>query len=194
MNHIYHPTKSVKGFACSFWYSDRDNAVYATLIKQAGWDEKTQNGTFKDSLNDPNKKVNIKLSFVEVAAILDCIERNRPFSNYHDQDDFPKQISFTPWMSKAFTDGEGNAHPASQNGYSFTITVKNKQDTSQSNAFYIGLNFAEARYIREFLIHSMHKHFRKTPAPNYNASAPSQPQPPMNNPQGNESKDGLLDF
>lgn len=198
-NHIYHPTKTVKGFACSFWFSDRDCSLYATLIKQAGWDEKTQNGTFKGSLKDPNKKVNIKLSWIEASAILDCIERNRPFNTYHDQDDFPKAITFTPWMGKAFTDGEGNQRPATQNGFSFTITVKNKQDTTQQNAFFIGLTFAEARYIREFLIHALHKHFKKTSTPNFeNASIRDNEDQvvkhPANNSPSIQSNDGILDF
>lgn len=169
MIHIYHPNKAVKGFACSFWYSDRDQSVYATLIKQAGWDDRTKNGTFKASLNDPTKKVNIKLSFTEVGGILDCIERNRPFSQYHDSDASPKQISFTPMMSKAWTDAADVAHPATQSGFSFTVSVIDKQDTTQKNPFYIALTFAEARYIREYLLFCIHKYFnsfqnRQTPS------------------------------
>jgi hypothetical protein len=151
--HIYHPNKSVKGFAASFWYLDKEDSVFATLIKQAGWDNATSTGTFKDSLQDPNKKVNIKLSFTEVAAILDCVERNRPFSNYHDFDEKPKTIKFEPW----FTTGENPV----QRGYSFSIVVGDKQDSTVKNPFYIGLTFAEAREIREFLIHIFHMHFRK---------------------------------
>lgn len=153
MIHIYHPNKAVKGFACSFWYSEKDDTLFATLIKQAGWDEKTQNGLFKESLNDPTKKVNIKLDYVEAAAILDCVERNRPFKTFHDNEESPKTIQFVPWMSQ-------DATPVIK-GYSFSVTVGSKQDSAFKNSFYIGLTFAEGRLIREFLINSIHKHFNR---------------------------------
>lgn len=152
MIHVYHPSKTIKGFACSFWYSSRNNSVFATLIKQSGWDDKNQNGLFKGNLNDPTKKVTIKLSWVEVGAILDCIDRNRPFSTYHDQDDFPKTIQFQPWTNTL--DGK-----VSQRGFSFSVNVGDKQDSTSKNPFYIGLTYPEARYIREFLLYSLNLSF-----------------------------------
>jgi hypothetical protein len=149
--HLYHPNKAVKGFAASFWYSDRDDTVFATLIKQSGWDDQKQNGIFKGNLDDPNGRVNIKLDYVEIAAILDCIERGRPFNNFHDHDNTPKTITFTPWIDK--TNNQ-------QKGYSFTITVTSKEDSTHKNPFYIGLTFAEGRLIREFLIFTLNSHFQ----------------------------------
>jgi|GEM_PF-6654525 hypothetical protein len=151
--HVYHPSKSLKGFAASFWYSDRNDTVFATLIKQHGWDDASKTGTFKGSLTDPTKKVNVKLAFVEAAAILDCIERQRPFSAFHDNEENPKTIKFEPWLT--------NGDNPIQKGFSFSITVKSKQDTTFTNPFYIGLTFAEAREIREFLIFVMHEHFAR---------------------------------
>lgn len=162
MIHIYHPNKSVKGFACSFWYSTRNDSVFATLIKQSGWNEKTQTGVFKDSLNDPTKRVNIKLSELEVSAILDCIERNRPFSGFHALDDsVSKTVSFSPWMVQpaADIDADTPAKPV-QKGFSFTVNITPKD--GEKNGFYIGLTYAEARYIREFLMHCLQKKFNKT--------------------------------
>ena len=159
--HLYHPTKSVKGFACSFWYSDRDGSLFATLIKQSGWDDKNQNGIFKGSLDDPNKKVNIKLSDVEACAILDCIERNRPFSTFHAFDEAPKAISFVPWMNQPIADDDGNRPAPTQQGFSFSISVTNPKDAANKNSFYIGLKYAEARLVREFLIYYLHNSFDK---------------------------------
>lgn len=152
MLHIYHPNKNVSGFACSFWFSDRDDTLFATLIKQSGWDEKTENGSFKASLEDPTKKVSIKLGYVEAAAILDCIERNRPFKTFHDNEQSPKNIAFTPWMQT----GES----ATQRGFSFSVSIPNKENANEKNSFYIGLTFAEARLIREFLVYIIHRHFQ----------------------------------
>jgi hypothetical protein len=149
--HYYHPSSSGNGFACSFWFSERDQTVYATLLKQSGWDAKTRIGSFKDSLNDDSKKINVKLGMKEVAAILDCIERNRPFTAFHDFDDKPKSVNFVPWMSKDTT-------PVLK-GYSFSVTVTNKQDSTFKNAFFMGLTFAEAREIREFFIFCYHRYF-----------------------------------
>lgn len=152
---MYHPSKNGNGFAASFWLGRDNDCIFATILKQSGWDEKNQTGTFKDSVNDPNKKVNIKLNYVEIASILDCVERNRPFKTFHDHNEFPKSISFIPWMT-----GEENAKQ--QKGYSFTITITSKQDTSFKNAFYIGFTFSEARLIREYLIFALHVCFNQS--------------------------------
>lgn len=149
---IYHPTKTVKGFACSFWQSHQFD-LFATLMKQSGWDEANQNGTFKGSLEDPTKRVNIKLSQIEAAGILNCLDRNRPFSSFHtnDKGDAPKQINFAPWMYTPVSDDDGPKAAPIQKGYSFSITIGNKNDP-QKNSFYIGLSYDEGRLIREYIM------------------------------------------
>lgn len=173
--HFYHPNKAIKGFAASFWYSERDNTVFATILKQSGWDDKTENGIFKGSVDNPEGKVNVKFSDCEVAGIIDCIERNRPFNGFHDSEETPKNIAFTPWLDK----NNNNT----QKGFSFSITVTDKQDSSYKNSFYIGLTFAEARLIREFLIHSLHTYFGRLkantqPAKNSSPAIPTQSTSP----------------
>jgi len=159
MIHIYHPNKAVKGFACSFWRA-KDGNLMATIVKQSGWDTEGSKGSFKASFDDPNKHVNIKLSPTEACGILDCIDRNRPFSTFHQSNDSPKSISFTPWMSQPIADDDGHRPDPVQLGFSFAITVKNTEDPASKNSFYIGLTFAEARYVREFLIHSVRQTFQ----------------------------------
>ena len=157
--HYYHPNKSSTGSACSFADSFNNDCIYASILKQSGWDEKSGNGTFKASLDNKETSVMVKLSDLEVAAILDCIERGRPFSTYHDGDS-AKQIQFIPWFSKTPVD-EGKK--PEQRGFSFSITstiVSGEESTKYS--FYIGLNFAEARLLREFLINSINSHFNHT--------------------------------
>jgi hypothetical protein len=171
MIHIYHPSKSVKGFACSFWASRQYKGLFATLIKQSGWDEKNQNGTFKDNLNDPTKTVNIKLSDFEACAILDCVDRNRPFSTFHQNDELPKSISFTPWIFQPPADDEGIKPPAIQKGFSFTVVIGNKTDTNK-NSFYIGLTYAEARLVREYIIYYLQNSFRNPQKTNRTSEEP----------------------
>jgi hypothetical protein len=188
--HIYHPNKAIKGFACSFWYSQRDDSVYATIIKQSGWDTERDNGVFKANKDNPDGRVNIKLSFIECAAILECVDKNRQFKTFHDGDEKPKNIAFVPWNSK-----EGDK---SQIGFSFSVTVGDKADTNK-NSFYIGLNFAEARLIREFITNTIAFYFNKGNKPQVveQSSAPQESEQSPNNSQKNESKtlvDPLTDF
>lgn len=110
-------------------------------------------GTFKNSKSDPTKNVNIKLGQVEVAAILDCLDRSRSFSTMHDGDKTIKSIKFETWMSK-------DEKPV-QKGYSFSITISDKQDSTSKTSLYIGLSFAEGRLIREFLISALQTQFTK---------------------------------
>jgi hypothetical protein len=147
--HIYHPNKSNSGFACSFSLSNKDGEFYTQFLKQDGWDEKRKIGLFKGSRQDPLKNTNIKLSKFEVGGILDCIERNRSFSQYHDFDNTPKGIKFEPYIPK---NGDGT-----QKGFSFSVSVTSKEDSTYKNGFYIALTYAEARTLREFLIFSLHK-------------------------------------
>jgi hypothetical protein len=48
-----------------------------------------------------------------------------------------------------------------QRGFSFNVTITNKKDSEYKNSFYIGLTFAEARYIREYLIYLLKLSFEK---------------------------------
>lgn len=157
--HIYHPNKSNAGFACSFSQSEKDGTIFASIIKQAGWDAEKQIGTFKGSKNDPSKNVNIKLEQVEVAAILDCLDRNRSFSTMHDGDKLMKSIQFVPWKNKLSEESIKAGEVPTQKGFSFSITSTDKQDSTAKSSFYIGLTFAEGRLIREFLISSLQKSF-----------------------------------
>ncbi len=151
---IYHPSSRGTGFAASFSDSFNNDCVFATLIKQSGWNDETKTGSFKASREDATANVIIKLNDLEVAAILDCIERGRPFTTYHDGD-VPKNISFVPWFAKAAPDATATAP---QKGFSFSISVGGKEDTVK-NAFYIGFSFPEARLIREYLLNILNSHF-----------------------------------
>ena len=158
--HIYHPNKNNTGFACAFSQSDKDGTIFASILKQSGWDSEKSTGSFKDSKNDPTKNVNIKLGQVEVAAILDCIERNRPFSTVHDTDKSLKTIKFEPWMNKPMNATD----KPTQRGYSFSITSADKQDSTTKNSLYIGITFPEGRLIREFLVFALQSQFSRTEA------------------------------
>lgn len=149
MIHFYHPNKSVKGSASSFWYSKKNNCVLATIMKQSGWDTKADNGVFQD--NTPAMKCSIKLSQVEVCSIIDCLERNRPFTTHHAFGDNPKNISFVPSFDK--TDSK------IQIGYDFSFSVIDKEDSTKKENFFIRFKLAEGRLIKEALLYFLRIQF-----------------------------------
>jgi hypothetical protein len=151
---LYHPNRNNTGFACSF-SQGKDGTIFAGIIKQSGWDDAKKTGSFLASRNDPLKNTNIKLAQVEVAAILDCVERNRSFSTLHDGEKQQKSIQFVPWFNKPTTAGEKPV----QKGFSFSISVTDKQDSTTKNAFYIGITFPEGRLIRAYLDNALNKSF-----------------------------------
>ncbi len=153
---FYHPSSRGNGFAASFRTSFEGDCIFATLIKQSGWDSENKIGSFKASRDDVNANVTIKLNLLEISAILDCIERGRAFNTFHDSVS-PKTIQFVPWFSKTSEEGQ----KPEQRGFSFSITVGSKEDGSFKNPLYIGFNFAEARLIREFLVNSLNACFDK---------------------------------
>lgn len=69
------PTKSVTGAWITFNLAlgqeeEKKNGLYVNIIKQAGWNQETRNGTFKENVNNPEKHKRIKLSENDVAEIL----------------------------------------------------------------------------------------------------------------------------
>jgi hypothetical protein len=147
---FYKPNSKNTGSACSFWLSPKDNRFYACLIKQDSWNAAKRTGSFSQNTNNPQKKVIIKFSDVEIAGILDSIDNKRSFTGYHDgaTTQFSTSFKFEPYMR------DGN-----QVGSSFMITKSSKEDTSNKNSFVIGLNFAESRLLKENLIFLLNKSF-----------------------------------
>lgn len=149
---FYHPSKSGKGSASSFWFSPNVIAIFATLMKQSGWDSSARgglgNGLFQD--NSEKMKVNVKLGPVEVAGIINCIERNRAWEGKHDFGDKPKSIFFTPHLDPADS--------KTVIGYNFSVTCYDKQDKNYKESFFIRFKLDEARLVREILINLLHKY------------------------------------
>lgn len=146
----YKPNPRVTGTACSFYLSNKDNRFYACLIKQDAWNPTTKTGSFSKNVNNPAKKVNIKFSNFEIGGILDAIDHNRSFSVYHNggTTQFSSSIKFEPYMK----DG-------AQVGYSFMVTKSSKEDSTNKSSFVIGLNFAEGRLLKEYLVYLLGKCF-----------------------------------
>ena len=63
-----------------------------------------------------------------------------------------------PWLSKPATPNEKPV----QKGYSFSISITDKQDSTKKVSLYIGLSFSEGRLVREFLVFALQNQFRQS--------------------------------
>ena len=149
MIQFYKPNPKNTGSACSFW-SNYDGSIMASLIKQASWDAKAKKGSFAKNKDNPNKRVIVKLNPTEVGGLIDSIETNREFSNYHTSQNQTLQIKFTPYLRNR-----------EQGGFSFSVFKQDKQDSTNKVSYVIGFTFPEARYLKEFLIYVLRKIFEK---------------------------------
>jgi hypothetical protein len=149
MIQFYKPNPKNTGSACSFW-SNYDGSIMASLIKQASWDSNAKKGSFAQNKDNPNKRVIVKLNPTEVGGLIDGIETNREFSNYHTSQNQTLQIKFSPYLRN----GE-------QVGFSFSVFKQDKQDSTNKTSYVIGFTFAEARYLKEFLIYVLRMIFQK---------------------------------
>jgi hypothetical protein len=154
---FFHPTSKNTGYACSFSQNSKDGTIFAALLKQDSWDTAKHIGGFLGSRGNPDKHVNIKLNATEVSAILDSIDRYRIFSTVHTSDKDTKSINFGLWLSKP--DPNKPDEKPQPKGYSFSITLTDKEDSTRKISWYIGLTFAESRLIREFLIYALNRMF-----------------------------------
>lgn len=145
---IYKPNPKVTGAALSFQASDRDGSLYVNIIRQASWDGNRKKGAFAENRNKPGHSAVIKLSQVEAGSIIDAIERWDKFSAFHSSPKKTTQISFAL--------AEGDPPTA----FIFKLTQTDAADTTQKASFFIPISFGEARLIKEYLIHYLHKNFR----------------------------------
>tara|TARA_Y100000588_G_C14109556_1_gene862397 strand:+ start:330 stop:902 length:573 start_codon:yes stop_codon:yes gene_type:complete len=149
MIQFYKPNSKNTGSACSFW-SNYDGSIMCSLIKQASWNDKTKKGSFAKNKDNPSKRVIVKLNPTEVGGLIDSIETNREFANYHNSQNQTLQIKFSPYMRNG-----------DQIGFSFSVYKQDKEDSANKASYVIGFTFPEARYLKEFLSYVLQKIFEK---------------------------------
>lgn len=148
MIQFYKPNAKMTGSACQFYLNYNDSSFFSTLIKQAAWDANKKTGSFQANRKDPMKNVIIKFSPLEIAGLLDSIERNVDFKGYHSSSQQVVQFSFGPYTR----DGE-------QKGYSYSVSKQGKEDSTQKASFLIGFYFNEATLLKRHLEYLLDKHF-----------------------------------
>jgi hypothetical protein len=174
---LYKPTSRMTGMAISFQASDMDESLYVSLIKQASWNETTKRGSFIENRNKPGFSTVIKFNQIEAGSMVDAIERFYAFTAFHNSADFTSQITLGP------ADG---TNPST---FVFKVHQTNKKDTTKKSSFFIPISFGEARMIKEYLIHYLHKAFSFKKADKDVPSETPQPESPepVNNPAPEEN-------
>tara|TARA_R100000808_G_scaffold6858_1_gene20212 strand:- start:27701 stop:28261 length:561 start_codon:yes stop_codon:yes gene_type:complete len=148
---FYKPNNKQTGSACSFYGQyDKDTGDFflmSTIIKQSGPSGK---GAFKANKGNPKGSVTIKLSAEEAAGIVDAMERSARWDGYHKSSKQITRMKFEPWVM-----GEKRM------GYSYGIQKEFLDDSVNKINFYIGLDYAAGRLLKEFLCGVMQKTFEK---------------------------------
>jgi len=167
---FYKPNQKTTGSACSFWSNIKEGSLFGSFIKQSSWNDKTKTGSFKSNKENPSASTQFKFNQNEVAAIIDCIETDREFSAYHST---PKQVTrfkFTP-----YSNSKGRVR------FSYSVNKEDKEDSTNKASFVIGLTFAEARLLKEYLLHTLSSMF-KYEDDNYSqtANTDKKPEQPKN--------------
>lgn len=145
---IYKPNSRNTGAAISFQASDEQPSLFVSIIKQHSWDERRKKGSFVENRDKKGKTIVIKFNQTETASIVNAIERRTSFSAFHSfGQGVSTQIRFEPTEEK-------------EKGYVLKIKqVDNEDEKEQKSLFFISLSIGEARLIREYCIHFLHKSF-----------------------------------
>ena len=168
MIQFYKPNPKVTGTACSFWVN-RDGSIMSSLIKQDSWNDQKRIGSFSKNKDNPNARVIIKLSRIEVAGLLDAMEREAEFKVYHDSQKQVVQIRFGLYLDK---------NTGEKKGFSLSVNKQDKEDSTAKASFLIGFTYPEARLLR----HELEAFLSETRAvankgEEANEEAPQQNQP-----------------
>lgn len=154
MLNIYKPNPKVTGTGLSLQASDRDGKLYLNLIKQSGWNDQTKKGSFLANKDKPGASTVLKFNQMEAGSLIDSIENMTTASFYHASSSKTTRISFAP--SNIQKDKAPNC-------FVLTVNQAETEDSSKKTNFLIPFTFAEARVIKEYLIHYLHKSFSIKP-------------------------------
>ena len=150
MVHFYKPNLKVTGTACSFWHNPKENTFFGSFIKQDSWNSKTKTGSFSKNKGNPEKEVIIKFSNVEIATIIDCIDRDVEHSGYHQSQKQIVKFNFKKYVYKD-----------ERKGFSWGAVKEAKDDAVNKASFIIGLSFGEAMLLKEHLLFMLHDGWRE---------------------------------
>lgn len=190
MLRLHKPTPRNTGAAVTFSINPEKGHLYVTFVKQAGWDAQKHNGTFAANVNNPDGQINIKVTELEVAAMIDVLENSNTWNTVHNVATLPymTQINMGPRINQQTKEVEA--------GYTFSVTKKDRQDPDNKLWIGIALSNPEAILVREHLKYLLHQSFsiRDFIAANNFANKQSQNQeaPPMDEPANENGSENYI--
>ena len=86
------------------------------------------------------KRAIIKFSDLEVAGLIDAIERNAEYSGYHGSQKQIVKFNFKPYLKND-----------EQLGFSFSVNREDKEDSTDKQNYLIGFYYPEAMRLKIYL-------------------------------------------
>ena len=145
MIQFYKANPKVTGTACSFSVNPKDKSVYASLIKQKSWDDKSKTGRF-----DADNKCITKLNIMELGALVNAIDTKTDWSAYHGTQTRATKMNFAPYSQG------GNE------GFNFRVTADSKEDSENKATFSMGFRYGEAEALKQYFLFSMKAVFQSS--------------------------------
>ena len=143
MIQFYKANPKVTGTACSFSVNPKDKSVYASLIKQKSWVDKSKTGRF-----DADNKCITKLNIMELGALVNAIDTKTDWSAYHGTQPRATKMNFAPYSQG------GNE------GFNFRVTADSKEDSEKKATFSMGFRYGEAEALKQYFLFSMNAVFQ----------------------------------
>lgn len=152
---LYKAREDMTGMAFSFSrgldQKTKEPRLYIEALKQASWNSKTKNGSFKESKDDPSKNIRSKFNLFEAGEIIRVLQNGGEWSSFHafENDKTSIKVCTKPRKVKTSTKNKKTGKYEDKwievPAYTFSM-VRNG-----SLSFGIGITQGEAEVICEYL-------------------------------------------
>lgn len=157
---FYKPNKFNTGSACGLSLNSKGGAVYVEIVKQMGWDDKSETGSFYDhAKKEKGDNVKIQIDRNEIGALIYSITTKTDFKAYHESETQTSQIEFgllRKWNK------DKRVYEGDPIGYSLVVNRTSKEKVGEKSTYKIGFTFGEGMVFLEYLRFSLEKIFSAT--------------------------------
>ncbi len=187
---FYRANKNNTGVAVSFNFGpNREKTsidLYASGIKQSGWNAQTNSGSFKGNAQDANKIINMKFSEFEVGGLIYALENKDSFGAYHKSDAGVTTASVRLYVPEKIKTAQGFVDNTKKTATGMSITLK--KDGENAPSFPLTVSFGEATALAIYLRTGLTEKFLMyvAPAQNQNGNGNGNNSRPAPKPQNND--------
>lgn len=154
---FYKPNKFKTGSAGSFTINSKGGAIYAEIVKQLTWDDKTETATFYDKeKKEKGPNVKIQLDRDEIGGLIYSLLTKGEFKAYHESETQTTQIEFKQYQkyNKQTREYEGPFL-----GWGLTVSRKSKEDNGKAESHKLPFTYGEAMVLLEYFRFALEKIF-----------------------------------